>query len=221
MATGRACGVLLALLSGCTGETPPTPTTLMDGSPARPPAVALEDVDVPSVATVVRVTPGGSPRVDSNAASCIASIGSQAEGAIVERVGVDGLSVTFLGSGRRTAHACDAASGRSGTREAWCGHAFGRVEPGRPRDPRLSLSCRSADGDPVAFAWIQPDSATTHVVVRRSGYAEVYAVAAGAPVRVTTADADLASSRATFAISEHARDGSRIRSYELEAQVAG
>ena len=121
--------------------------------------------------------------------------------------------------GRRTAHACDAVGGR-GIRQAWCGHAFGRVETGRLRDPRLSLKCRAVDGEPVGFAWIQPDSAATYVVVRQPGYAEVYAVP-GAPMRVTTADADLASSRATFAISEHARDGSRIRSYELEAHVAG
>jgi hypothetical protein len=40
-------------------------------------------------------------------------------------------------------------------------------------------------------------------------------------VRVTTTDVDLASSQATFAISEHARDGGHLRSYDLEAQVAG
>ena len=73
----------------------------------------------------------------------------------------------------------------------------------------------------MGFAWIQPAAATVYVVVRQSDYAEVYAVADDAPVRVTTSDVDLMSSSAAFSISEHAEDGSRVRSYELETQVAG
>jgi hypothetical protein len=77
------------------------------------------------------------------------------------------------------------------------------------------------DGDPVGFAWIEPGAGAAYIVVRQSGYAEVYAVAGDVPVRVTTADADLMSSRASFSISEHDGDGRRLRMYELEAQVAG
>ncbi len=212
--------LILVLVCGCTGETPSTPSTLIDGSPARPLTVALEGVDIPTVATVVRVTPADSAAAESAAASCIASIGTPAKGAIVERVGVSGRSVTFLGGGRRSAHACDART-RGDNVETWCGHAFGRVESGRLRDPRLSLSCRSAADDPIGFAWIQPNTATTFVVVRQSGYAEVYVVAANAPMRVTTTDTDPASSHATFAISEHTRAGRQVRQYELEAHVSG
>ena len=73
----------------------------------------------------------------------------------------------------------------------------------------------------VGFAWVQPSDAAAYVVVQQPGHAEVYAASGTTPVRVTTTDVDLASSHATFAISEHARDGSRLRSYDLEAQVAG
>jgi hypothetical protein len=216
---GAGCAVLILMLAGCRGETPSAPSTLVDGTPARPSPVVLEGVDDPSVATLVRVTPVDSDAAGSTA-SCIAAIGVPAGGTIVERIGVSGRSVTYLDSGRRTAHACDASTG-SPRRTTWCAHAFGRLESGRLRDPRLSLSCRSDSGRPVGFAWIQPDAATAYVVVRHSGYAEVYSTTGDAPVRVTTADADLTSSRATLAISEHAKDGRRLHSRDLEAHVAG
>ena len=73
----------------------------------------------------------------------------------------------------------------------------------------------------MGFAWIQPRAGTTYIVVRGSGYAEVYAAARDAPVRVTTEEVDFGSSRAAFSVSEHAKSGRRLRSYELEAQVAG
>ena len=211
----------LALVGGCRAETPSTPSKLIDGSPARRPTVVLEGVDGPSVPTVARTTAANAAASRPNAASCVAATGAPAGGPIVERVGVNGRSITFLGPGRRTAHACDATSAGRPKNTAWCGHAFGQVYSRRLRDPRLSLTCRSDNGDPVGFAWIQRAAATAYVVVRQSDYAEVYAVADGAPVRVTTSDVDLMSSSAAFSISEHAEDGSRVRSYELEAQVAG
>ena len=73
----------------------------------------------------------------------------------------------------------------------------------------------------MGFAWIQPRAGTTYIVVRGSGYAEVYAAAGDVPVRVTTGEVDVESSSATFSLSEHAKSGRRLRSYELEAQVAG
>jgi hypothetical protein len=63
--------------------------------------------------------------------------------------------------------------------------------------------------------------AARYVVVQASGHAEAYAVVGGTPVRVTTEDVDVGMSRATFIVSEHARDGRRLRAYELAAQVAG
>lgn len=216
--SGCVC-LILGLLGGCRAETPAAPSKLIDGSPARPSPVVLEGVAGLSVATVVRVTPADSVVSTSYAGACIAAFG-EAAGGVVERVGVSGRSVTFLGPGRRTAHACDGSTA-GGEDDRWCGHAFAQVESGRLRDPRLSLTCRASDGDPVGFAWIQPRAGTTYIVVRGSGYAEVYAAARDAPVRVTTEEVDFGSSRAAFSVSEHAKSGRRLRSYELEAQVAG
>jgi len=134
---------------------------------------------------------------------------------------VSGSSVTFFTPGRRGVHSCDATDlDRSGA-ERWCALAFGRVEGARLRDPRLTITCSDAEGEPVGFAWVEPSGRAAYVVVRQPGYAEVYATSGSVPVRVTSTDVDLTSSRATFSISEHAENGSRIRSYELEAQVAG
>lgn len=216
----RCAGLILALAGGCRADMPSAPSNLVDGSPARRPPVVLEGVGGPSVATVVRLMPADGAASRSYAASCIAAMG-EAPAAVVERVGVNGRSITFLDPGHRTAHACDAISAADSEEGRWCGSAFAQLWSGRLRDPRLSLTCRSLDGDPVGFAWIQPGAETRYIVVRGSGYAEVYAAADDVPVRVTTEVVDVGSSRAVFSISEHARSGRRLRSYELDAQVAG
>lgn len=211
--------LFLAFVGGCNADTPAVPTKLIDGSPARPPAVALEGVDGPRVATLVRVTRADARSVPS-AAACIAAAG-QAAGTVVERIGVSGRSITFDGLGQRTLYACDSSAARRSAGDEWCGHAFDRVDSSRPHDPRLSLTCRAANGNPVGFAWIEPGADATFIAVQQTGYAEVYAVVGDVPVRVTTADTEMESSRAAFSISEHGGDGRRLRSYELEAQVAG
>jgi hypothetical protein len=213
-------GLILALVGGCRAETPSTPSELIDGSPTRRPPVLLQGVEDPAVATVVRVTRADAVASSSDAASCIAAMG-EADGAVVERIGVNGRSITFLGPGRRTVHACDAGAVSDSEGDRWCGHAFAQVGSGRPRDRRLSLTCRAPDGDPVGFMWIQPGAGTEFIVVRGSGYTEVYAAAGDVPVRVTTEMVDFESSRAAFSISEHARSGRLLRSDDLEAQVAG
>lgn len=212
-------GMALAIVVGCTNDASPTPATLIDGSPVPPSPVVLDGVGGAHVATRVRRVRGSSPRGPLVSVSC-ASV-ARPSGPVVERTGVSGASVTFFDPGHRGVHACDATGlDRSGA-ERWCAHAYGRISGARLRDPRLSITCRDAKGVPIGFAWVQPSVATTHVVVQQPGYAEVYATSGRAPVRVTTADVDLASSSATFSISEHAEDGTRVRSYELEAQVAG
>lgn len=152
-------------------------------------------------------------------ASCVSR--ATPDGPVVERTGVTGASVTFVDPGHRGVHACDATDVSRSRADRWCAHAVGRLSDARLGDPRLTITCRDADGAPVGFAWVQPSHPATYVVVQQPGYAEVYAASGSTPVRVTTTDVDLASSHATFAISEHARDGRRLRSYDLEAQVAG
>ena len=149
------------------------------------------------------------------------ALAKAAAGPVVERIGVTGASVTFSALGRRGVHACDATDLDGSRIERWCAHAFGRLVAGRLRDPRLSITCRNDDDEPIGFAWIQPGPATAYLAVRQQGYAEVYAASETTPVRVTTSGVDLLTSRATFAISEHARNGTLLRSYELEARVSG
>ena len=76
-------------------------------------------------------------------------------------------------------------------------------------------------GEPVAFAWIQPAAIATYVAIADRGYSQAYRAAGGLPIRVTTSDVDLATSSARFEVSEHGRDGERLRAYELDAVVSG
>ena len=216
---GLYVGAALALVVGCTRDSTAAPSTLIDGSPARPPPVVLEGVEGRRVATRVRVVAAGSRDGRSLRASCVP--GAAPDGPIVERTGVAGVSVTFFDPGRHGVHACDATDVGRSRAERWCAHAFGRLSGARLRDPRLTITCRGAEGDLVGFAWVQPSTTAAYVVVQQPGYAEVYPASESMPVRVATTDVDLASSHATFAISEHAMDGRRLRSYDLEAQVAG
>jgi hypothetical protein len=214
---GLYVGATLALVVGCMRESTPAPSTLIDGSPVHPSSITFDGVDGPLVATRVRVVPAGSRDERSLRASCVRR--AAPSGPVVERTGVSGVSLTYLDPGHRGVHACDATDLDGSGAARWCAHAFGRLSGGRLRDPRLTITCGGADGEPVGFAWVQPGAAA-YVVVQQSGHAEIYAAAGTTPVRVTTSDIDVASSRAKLVISEHTSDGRRLRSYELEAQVA-
>jgi hypothetical protein len=215
-----ASGLVLALgATACAGGASAPPAVLSDGSAARPPPVALEGIDGPSMLTRARVLRGDSIEPGSRTARCIEPTGASAR-AVVVRVGVNGASVTFLGRGGREMYGCD-SSARAMDGSTWCGNAFGLLHAGRLRDPRLSLTCRGVDDDPLGFAWVQPTAAAFYVVVARPGYDEVYPVAGRLPVRVATEDVDLVNASAAFSVSEHAQNGRRLRSYVLEARVSG
>ena len=220
MTTGLA---LLLIGAACTLDSPSPPAHLSDGSPARPPPVALNGVEGPSVLTRVRVVRPGEAVPGDPTTTCIGSAGAP-ETVAIERVDVYGTTVTYPGPERRSLHGCDAGavSATDPTEDRpWCGRAFGLLVGGRLRDPRLSLGCRNAEGKPVGFAWIEPAAEAAYVAVSSSGYDAVYPVARRLPVRVGTDDIDLETSSATFDVTEHARDGSRLRRYELEAAVSG
>ena len=216
----QSLALVVAAATGCSGDATPAPSALVDGLPARPPPVTLEGIDGPTVATRARVLGRDSFAPGSRTARCVGS--SVAPGTVVvERIGVSGASLTILGSRGRELRGCDATGVRAANGPAWCGHAFARLHGGRLRDPRLSLSCHGVDDEPLGFAWIRPGAEASYVVIARPGYDEVYPVTGHLPVRATTDDVDLALSSASFAVSEHARDGRRLRSYELEARVSG
>ena len=212
----RVASLLLvaAAMIGCSDDTRQVPGTLVDGSSARRPPVELEGVDR-AVLTRARIVDESAVDRESILTGC-----GSASGVVVERVGARGRSVTFRGTEPGDLLACDAVAA-SATERAWCGHAYARLRSGILRDPRLSVTCRDGDDEPVGFAWVQPRPAAAYVVVAGDGYDEVYRVDGGMPVRVTTGNVDLVTASAGFSVSEHAQDGRRLRSYELEARVSG
>ena len=220
-----AVATLVAMAAAaCAGDEKP-PARLIDGTPAeRPSAVTLEGIAKDQIATTVNVVDARRVAPTTRAAQCLRRARDHAAvGPVVARVGVNGESVTFRASSGQSLIACDRAAAVSEGRDVWCGIAVGRLEHGRLRDPRLDLAgCRNAAADPVAFAWVEPGRATRYVTVSQPGFTEVYRVASGLPVRVTTtSDIDQEGSRASFRITEHDGDGSLLRAYTLDARVAG
>ena len=197
---------LALLAAGCREEDHAPPGQLIDGTPTQASSVTFEDVYVPVVATVAR-------RTNSARAPCF---GRSAAGPTIERVGTQGSSVTVMSATAGTARACDAVRAAE-----WCGRAFGRVGPGRPLDPRLSLTCRDGNASTVAFAWVDTDSRAAYLVVEHEEHAEAYAVDPRMPTRITTTHVDLTASTARFSVSEHTKSGRRVATYTLEARVGG
>ena len=220
-----AVATLVAMAAAaCAGDEKP-PAQLIDGTPAeRPSAVTLEGIAEDQIATTVNVVDARRVAPTTRAAQCLRRARDHAAvGPVVARVGVNGESVTFRASSGQSLIACDRAAAASEGRHVWCGLAVGRLEHGRLRDPRLDLAgCRNAAADPVAFAWVEPGRATQYVTVSQPGFTEVYRVAAGLPVRVTTTSGvDQERSRTSFRITEHDGDGRLLRAYTLDARVAG
>jgi hypothetical protein len=88
-------------------------------------------------------------------------------------------------------------------------------------DPRLDILCRDRRGRSLGSAWIQAMAGTRYVALREPGYTEVYEVAAGLPVRVTTHDVDVGTSSATFHVEQYTAAGSRLVAETVRARVAG
>ena len=210
--------------AACAGDEKP-PAQLIDGTPAeRPAAVTLEGIAKDQITTTVNVV--DAPRVapTTRAAECLRRARDHAAvGPVAARVGVNGESVTFRASSGQSLIACDRAAAPSEGRDVWCGIAVGRLAQGRLQDPRLDLAgCHTVAADPVAFAWVEPGRTAQFVAVGQPGFTEVYRVASGLPVRVTTTSGiDQEGSRASFRITEHDGDGSLLRAYTLDARVAG
>lgn len=224
MLRGLSLAVIVVLLASGTsacGEELAPPRTLFDGSRASQLSVELEGVSLPVIETDVVVA--GPSSGDRRRAACVAAWAHRrTAGDAVVRTTVHGESVTLLDASGQAVLACDNSGGpREGNRR-WCGGAFGHLRAGSVADPRLDLLCTSADGAPLAFAWIEPSPTARFVVVEQSVYGEAYETAGSLPVRVVTrADGDRAPPTASFRISEHTGTGALVRRYELEVGVAG
>jgi len=217
-----ALAFVLAGASGCAREDSP-PETLVDGSPAVEPPSQLEDVAGAAVVTAVRVVHANDVEQGSLAADCLRGPARDVrpDRPLVERVGVHGVTVTLRD--RDGLHACDDAPGPRVERRRWCGGAFGSLSNGRLLDPRLDIGgCHTEDGEPVAFMWVEPAPGTAFVAVQQPGYVEVYPVAGGLPVRISTVSGlEKDPLGATVELTEHDETGQLLRERTVQAVPAG
>jgi hypothetical protein len=142
---------------------------------------------------------------------------------VVERVGVDGESLTFPNRRGTGVYACDGGVDPVGERaRPWCGAVFGELVDGRLLDPRLDVLCRTRKGAPLAYAFVQPVAGAHWIGVAQDGYTELYEVLAGLPVRIaSTRDVSLDAARARFRVSQYDLVGRLLERGDLEAAVAG
>lgn len=212
------------MVSSCDGTQRTVPKTLMDGSPVREAPVDLEGVDRPTVLGTVRILREADRGPGTASAACLRGRqrGLEAAGPSIERIGVNSESVTLREASGRSIFGCDNSLGPRESGRRWCGGAYGALHSGRLLDPRLSIGCRTRDGTPVGFAWVEPQPTAAYVVVEQPGYAEVYEVAGALPVRVATiTGVEIEGSRARIDLREHAKDGRLLRRYRLESAVSG
>jgi len=189
------------------------PKQLLDGTPAR--TFAPIEGSVVAAARVLRRTTHA--RVEACAASAAAAA------VVVERVGVDNESATFASRDGTGVYACDGGVDPAGERaRPWCGLVFGERSDGHLLDARLDVNCRNRDGDPLAYAFVEPVEDAQWIGVRRDGYLELHEVLAGLPVRVaTTNDIRVADAHARFEIEQFDAAGRLLSRAVLEAAVAG
>jgi hypothetical protein len=142
---------------------------------------------------------------------------------VVERVGVDGESLTFANRNRTGVYACDGGIDPAGERHLpWCGSVFGELDDGRLLDPRLDVNCRDRNGKPLAYAFVQPVAGAHWIGVEQDGYVEIYEVLAGLPVRIASTRGVIThEARATFDVTQYDLEGRELVRGELEAAVAG
>jgi hypothetical protein len=126
----------------------------------------------------------------------------QARGRIVERIGVRGRSVTFVV--RRTVLvACDLSPDARSSYGPWCGTSGWNLVRHQVSDPRLDL-CYDRKGRPlIAFGWINPLPRAKWIVIEQPGDREVYPVAAGLPVRVSTVSGLEQTGGAVFRMAQY------------------
>ena len=217
-----AFAVALLLAAGCGGRT--STTRLMDGTRPGPLGVDLEGLRARIVLTSVRAVPArdvARPRLGS-CVSLFRPLRLSPDDLVVQRVGVEGESVTFRDAAGRFVAGCDSSLGRRDGGRVWCGAPAGKLLGGRLADPRLSLGCRTRGGALLGFAWVTPEPAARFIAVDEPGYTEVYETAGRLPVRIVTErGVDPRQAAASFALAEYDARGRMLAQLELKPVVAG
>jgi hypothetical protein len=140
--------------------------------------------------------------------------------AVVDRGGGSLRSLTFRGADGTFLAGCDAIGVRI-ERRRWCAAAIGTLFHGRLRDPRLTI-CQPRRGKPVAFIWVTPSRRARWIGVVQGRRTELYRVAAGLAVRVSTdRNVRIAGSSATFFVRQYDADRRLFVRRTVVAHVAG
>jgi hypothetical protein len=196
---------------------------LLDGSSPSDRPAALGDVTpsaIPTRARAVRASELG-----SRGQACLASFRPEFSlppaTTVVERTGTIGASLTFQDRLGRFVLGCDRTAAPIAEGRRWCARSVGRLGDGRLRDPRVDISCRGTARARIGFGWVEPSPATRWILVRNGDRMEIYGVVAGLPVRIATTDVDVATSSATFDVTEYGASGKEVRHRRLHAGVAG
>ena len=141
---------------------------------------------------------------------------------VVERIGVEGRSLTFRDPRVPRLYGCDASVRSAEGSGPWCGAAVGTLASGRLLDPRLDLvNCLDAAGRPVAFAWIELPQAAEWLALERDGTREYYGAGGNLPVRVASAGAVSGSSSASFTLTTYGPGDAEGERRTLRAAVSG
>lgn len=210
------CAVALALsVAGCGGGGG-RPARLLDGRAAA----QFAPVDGSVIAS------GRVLDLDGRADGCLAApdrANVAADAKVVERIGIDGESLTFASRDGSVVYACDGGIDPAGERDLpWCHAVVGELDGEHVLDPRLDVICRDRRRRPLAYAFVDPVPGARWIGVRQNGYVEIYEVLANLPVRVaTTRGIDVANDTAAFAVTQYDAEGRELVHAELEAAVAG
>ena len=169
------------------------------------------------VMTKVHVLPGR--RVKRLTANCAAGDGPGPGAPVVDRVGVRGRTITFR-SRYSSIHACDGNPRARRIYPPWCGGAAWTLRNGRVSDPRLDLCYDKLSRPVIGFGWINPVRQAKWIVVDQPGYREVYRVAAGLPVRVSTGSGLGRLGSATFRTAQYDARGVLLVKRKVVAAIA-
>ena len=207
---------LVSLACGCGEAGGSRPARLLDGRPAS----HFGPVEGSVIAS------GRVLQLDDRADECLSpsdQANVAADAPAVERIGVDGESLTFAGRDRSVVYACDGGIDSAGERNLpWCHTVLGRLDDGRVLDPRLDVICRDRARRPLAYAFVDPVAGARWIGVLQEGYVELYEVLAGLPVRVASTRAvDLGNASATLEITQYDADGRELVRGKMEAAVSG
>ncbi len=215
--TAFLCTLVLALLipALATGSGAHVPRRLIDGSVPHAVPAPLRARGSTFVMTAVRLRTVS--QISRRVASCVPGERLPATEVVVERIGVDGRDLTFLGLGS-TIEGCDRNPHANG--RPWCGGAGWIYRHGRVSDTRLVI-CQEGHGKPVvAFGWINPLPRAQWIVVDQPGFREVYPVVAHLPVRVTTVSGLSRREGVTFHLGEYDARGVLLARRSVTAAVA-